>query len=147
MQSITCPVCRRTSWNPNDVREGYCGYCHDWTRDQGCAFCAIVADRAPAVIIRRWPDAVAFRPLNPVVRGHVLVVPRVHVVDARVDPYETGQTFRCAAELAAEMTGVDVNLITSAGAAATQTVMHLHVHVIPRTEGDGLALPWTGQQP
>lgn len=30
--SITCPRCRRTSWNPNDVREGYCGYCHDWTR-------------------------------------------------------------------------------------------------------------------
>lgn len=29
--SITCPVCRRTSYNPNDIREGYCGYCHDWT--------------------------------------------------------------------------------------------------------------------
>jgi hypothetical protein len=30
--SITCPGCGRTSWNPNDVREGYCGFCHDWTR-------------------------------------------------------------------------------------------------------------------
>lgn len=30
--SITCPRCGRTSHNPNDVREGYCGYCHDWTR-------------------------------------------------------------------------------------------------------------------
>lgn len=29
--SITCPRCGRTSWNPNDVREGYCGACHDWT--------------------------------------------------------------------------------------------------------------------
>ena len=29
--SITCPVCGRTSYNPNDIREGYCGYCHDWT--------------------------------------------------------------------------------------------------------------------
>jgi hypothetical protein len=29
--SITCPVCGRTSHNPNDVREGYCGFCHDWT--------------------------------------------------------------------------------------------------------------------
>lgn len=29
--SITCPVCGRTSWNPNDVREGYCGHCHAWT--------------------------------------------------------------------------------------------------------------------
>jgi len=30
-ESITCPNCGRTSWNPNDVREGYCGACHDWT--------------------------------------------------------------------------------------------------------------------
>jgi transposase len=29
--SITCPVCGRTSYNPNDIREGYCGHCHDWT--------------------------------------------------------------------------------------------------------------------
>jgi transposase len=29
--TITCPVCGKTSHNPNDVREGYCGYCHDWT--------------------------------------------------------------------------------------------------------------------
>jgi len=29
--SITCPKCGRTSWNPNDIREGYCGNCHDWT--------------------------------------------------------------------------------------------------------------------
>jgi len=30
--SITCPVCDMTSYNPNDIREGYCGNCHDWTR-------------------------------------------------------------------------------------------------------------------
>lgn len=38
------------------------------------------------------------------------------------------------------------NLITSRGGAATQTVFHLHVHVVPREAGDGLALPWTPQQ-
>jgi ribosomal protein L37E len=31
MDSITCPVCGRTSYNPNDIKEGYCGNCHDWT--------------------------------------------------------------------------------------------------------------------
>ena len=30
-KSITCPKCERTSYNRNDVREGYCGHCHDWT--------------------------------------------------------------------------------------------------------------------
>jgi len=111
-----------------------------------CPFCAIIAGSAPAGIIRRWRDAIAFRPLNPVVRGHALVVPLQHVTDARTSPVHAGETFRRAAELAEEMTGVDVNLITSAGPAATQTVLHLHVHVVPRTAGDGLALPWTGQQ-
>ena len=38
------------------------------------------------------------------------------------------------------------NLITSIGAAATQTVFHLHVHVVPRHEGDGLLLPWSNQE-
>jgi len=32
--TFTCPRCGRTSWNPNDVREGYCGGCHDWTRGE-----------------------------------------------------------------------------------------------------------------
>jgi hypothetical protein len=32
--SITCPICGMTSYNPNDIREGYCGNCHDWTRGQ-----------------------------------------------------------------------------------------------------------------
>jgi histidine triad (HIT) family protein len=38
------------------------------------------------------------------------------------------------------------NIITSVGAEATQTVFHLHLHVVPRRFGDGLALPWTGQE-
>ena len=38
------------------------------------------------------------------------------------------------------------NLITSVGAAATQTVKHLHIHIVPRHEGDGLHLPWTEQK-
>lgn len=111
-----------------------------------CAFCEIVTQRASAQIIRTWHDAMAFRPLNPVVKGHVLVVPRVHVADAREDPEITGMTFERAAELAGMMTGADVNLITSAGGFATQTVPHLHVHVVPRYADDGLLLPWSRQQ-
>lgn len=38
------------------------------------------------------------------------------------------------------------NIITSRGSAATQTVYHLHLHVVPRREGDGLGLPWTDRQ-
>ena len=108
-----------------------------------CVFCEIVAGRQPAEWQYSWLDAVAFTPLHPVTPGHVLVVPRVHVENATLDPLITGMTFHRAAEWADRHS--PCNLITSVGVAATQSVFHLHVHVVPRWHGDGLALPWTGQ--
>lgn len=105
-----------------------------------CAFCAIVAGEAPATMVAEWPDAVAFRPLTPVTPGHALVVPRQHVADAAEDPEVFAATARRAAELAGQ--SPSSNIITSAGLAATQSVFHLHVHVVPRTADDGLMVPW-----
>ncbi|HEY8977705.1 MAG TPA: HIT family protein [Burkholderiaceae bacterium] len=109
-----------------------------------CPFCEIAAGRAPAAIVGDWPDALAIRPLNPVVPDHLLVIPRVHVAHALTDPIVTGAVMARAAGLG-QLIGCDLNLITSVGPAATQTVRHLHIHIVPRVEGDGLALPWTGQ--
>lgn len=111
-------------------------------RHPDCVFCKIVAGEAEASIKAAWADAILIAPLNPVTVGHVLVIPRRHVMDALTDPTLTGAMFAHAAEWA----GWPCNLITSAGPAATQTVMHLHVHVVPRQEHDGLPLPWTPQQ-
>lgn len=88
---------------------------------------------------------VAFQPLNPVTPGHFLVVPRTHVASALEASLPAARALRFAVHLAQDMGLEACNFITSAGAAATQTVMHLHIHVVPRHEGDGLALPWTGQ--
>ena len=107
-----------------------------------CVFCAILSGQAPADIVWAWPDAIAIRPLNPVVDGHILVIPTVHVQDFTTDPEVTAAVMRRAAGLAG---AGPANLITSAGAEATQTVFHLHVHIVPRARADGLALPWTGQ--
>jgi histidine triad (HIT) family protein len=86
---------------------------------------------------------VAFEPLNPVTSGHLLVVPRQHVEDAGSHPLAASRTMALAAEIAGPLNWADsYNLITSAGAAATQTVKHLHIHLVPRLDGDGLALPW-----
>lgn len=90
-----------------------------------------------------WGGVVAFEPLNPVTPGHLLVVPKAHVRDAAENSFAAGAAMECAA-MAARSVG-DCNIITSVGPLATQTVYHLHVHVVPRREGDGLALPWTGQ--
>lgn len=108
-----------------------------------CIFCQIVAGDAPAEFVASWPETIAIRPLNPVVPGHVLILPTRHVRDAGEDPDVTATTMRMAAVLARLLLPADYNIITSAGAAATQTVFHLHLHLVPRTPGDGLALPWT----
>lgn len=113
-----------------------------------CVFCDIVWGRAPAEFVIAPGEvigAVAFRPLNPVVPGHVLFVPTTHVRDAAESPVVTAITFRLAAEYA-DLERRPFNLITSAGAEATQSVLHLHAHYVPRAPGDGLALPWTGQK-
>lgn len=131
-----------------------------------CVFCEIVAGRAPALLYDATAHSIIIEPLGPVTPGHALVIPRVHIEDAAVDPEVTGQTFADAAAYASRMrrdqivyrrdpakgpeglTAViaridDFNLITSAGREATQTVDHLHVHVVPRRMDDGLSLPWT----
>jgi histidine triad (HIT) family protein len=109
--------------------------------DQPCPFCEIIAGRAPATIIREWPKALAITPLNPVTDGHTLVIPKLHVRDFVEAPVTAGETMRRASDLAADLGG-PMNVITSKGAEATQSVMHLHFHLVPRAEGDGLALPW-----
>lgn len=111
-----------------------------------CAFCDIVAGRAPATIVAEWPDAIAILPRERngkrgCTPGHTLVIPCVHVPDMAADPRVTACTMTRAAELAARVG--DYNVITSRGTVATQTVFHLHVHVVPRVAGDGLALPWS----
>ena len=82
---------------------------------------------------------VTFEPLAPVTPGHLLVVSRSHIRTAHDDPITAGFAMQKAATLAR---GGDYNIITSIGPAATQTVDHLHVHLVPRRHGDGLALPW-----
>ena len=107
-------------------------------RTVNCVFCAIVAGRAPATFVRQWADTIAIVPLQKVTDGHLLVIPRAHVRDASESPHIAGLAMARAAELARP----PFNIITSAGREATQSVWHLHLHIVPRREDDGLALPW-----
>ncbi|MFB7012306.1 MULTISPECIES: HIT family protein [unclassified Streptomyces] len=115
------------------------------TEAPGCVFCEIGAGIAPATVVRDWGDVLAIRPRSGGVNeGHLLVIPRTHVEDAGTDPKVSGRVMECAAELMAEHPAA--NIITSKGDAATQTVYHLHIHVVPRAAEDCLPLPWTPQQ-
>lgn len=109
-----------------------------------CVFCDIVAGRAPAVIVATWPEAIAFVPLNPVAIGHTLVVPKRHVIA----PHEDLQLYKMVSGCAAEFAGLmdsAYNLIDNFGEDASQSVDHLHKHIVPRFWGDGLQLPWSHQ--
>lgn len=86
-------------------------------------------------------DVVWFEPLHPVTPGHMLFVPREHVMDLEEKPWVTGQVAEVAASYARRQC-VDANLITSMGALATQSILHLHIHYVPRRVDDGLLLPW-----
>jgi histidine triad (HIT) family protein len=106
-----------------------------------CLFCAIVAGTAPAFVVLDTPDVLGFLDTRPVFKGHVLVAPREHLVTladlqaGAVGGYFT-QVQRVAAAvesgLAAGGTFVAINNRVS------QSVAHLHTHVVPRTKGDGL---------
>lgn len=104
-----------------------------------CVFCAIAAGSADAEVVVETDDAVGFLDRSPLFPGHVLVVPRIHVITLAGlkvvgQFFETVQRVSAALPdaLGAQGTFVAVNNIVS------QSVPHLHVHVVPRTRGDGL---------
>lgn len=113
---------------------------------EACPFCAIFADPAAAVtkVFRISRQEMIIEPLDPVTPGHLLVVSRAHVANFAADP----NVFEALAWAAAVYVHGfrepgDWNLITSMGPAASQTVDHLHIHLVPRHPGDGLELPWS----
>ena len=110
--------------------------------DETCVFCRIVLGEEPADFVERGPRHVAFRPRRPHVPGHVLFVPKWHISDAAERPRLAALTFEAAAWYAGSVVRGPANIITSIGAGATQTVFHLHVHVVPRGPADGLRSSW-----
>jgi histidine triad (HIT) family protein len=106
-----------------------------------CIFCQILAGEEPATVISVTPAATVIEPLRPVVSGHLLFIANRHLEDFTFDPVETSWVMADVASYARRHPG-SYNVITSAGRPATQSVFHLHVHLVPRRYGDGLALPW-----
>lgn len=109
-----------------------------------CPFCAIAKERPGD------SEIMLVEPLFPVTQGHMMVIPREHFRDATANPNLAARAFYVAATALRDgMFDVehgDANIITSIGRHATQTVMHFHLHIVPRRADDGLALPWTNQE-
>ena len=113
-----------------------------------CTFCRIGREELDSSEIictgRTW---VAFFPLSPATPGHTLITPRMHVADLWHLKPDQGADLTAAAilvgraiKIALEPEGM--NLITSAGRVAEQTMFHLHLHIVPRWQGDGFGPIW-----
>ena len=109
--------------------------------DNGCLFCGIIAGTTPATIVLENDEVVGFLDVRPVFKGHTLLVPREHLVTLSDLPQSLmvpllGTAQRVAdaitSGLGAQGTFVAMNNVVS------QSVAHLHMHVVPRTKGDGL---------
>jgi len=109
-----------------------------------CVFCRIVAGTEPAKQVYQDDRAIGIVPLNPVTPGHLLAIPRRHARDFDESWFATTDATHAAFQMVRLLlSGQHYNVITSAGRTATQTIEHLHIHIVPRREGDGLKLPWS----
>lgn len=117
-------------------------------QSQVCPFCSIVnGDDLDVREVMRTKTAVVFFPTNPAVLGHCLVIPRRHVeafTDLRVDELQDvmGTAQLVAKKLDNVLHPEGINIIQSNGEAASQTVPHLHVHVVPRWYNDSVGEFW-----
>lgn len=113
-----------------------------------CDFCSIARGDDPSVeVVCEGETWIAFFPLKPATRGHTLVIPRLHVADlwsadtaVATDMITAVVQVGHAIQIA--LTPEGMNLITSSGEAAEQTVYHLHLHVVPRWREDGFGEIW-----
>src|SRR6201986_1383865 len=113
--------------------------------DMSCVFCAIVAGQAAAIRIYEDDGYLAFLDIRPFTRGHTLVVPKQHSVDLTDTAPQTvagmvtiGQRIAKAARATelADATNIGIN----DGQAAFQSVFHIHLHMLPRRNGDKLSV-------
>ena len=110
-----------------------------------CIFCKIAKKEIPAEIIYEDDFVVAFPTIEPVSKGHTLIVPKTHfenVLDIEKSLLENlmGSTKDLASKIVKENNATGVNLLHAAGKDAQQSVFHFHLHIVPRYPSDNLDL-------
>jgi histidine triad (HIT) family protein len=112
-----------------------------------CIFCKIIAGEIPCFKLYESADTLAFMDINPANEGHALVIPKEHSADVHaVSSSAISATVITAKMIAAAIEKTlspdGINLLQCNGPAAAQSVLHFHMHVLPRRDGDELKLNW-----
>jgi len=109
-----------------------------------CVFCAIAAGEIPSFKVYEDDLVLAYLDINPFSKGHTLVIPKAHktgLLDADDETLAAviARVKKVAAHLKQALPCDGFNILQNNGAAAGQTVMHLHFHIVPRYEGEPVA--------
>ena len=112
-----------------------------------CIFCKIIAGEIPCFKLHEDDDTLAFMDINPASEGHALVIPKEHSADVHgISDAAISSTVVTAKKIASAIEKTlnpgGMNLVQCNGPAAAQSVMHFHMHVLPRQQGDELKLNW-----
>ncbi len=110
--------------------------------NENCLFCKIAKGEIPAQKVYENEDVMAFLDINPVNAGHTLVIPKTHFEHMLETPKDvflkTMEAVHFLSPIIKEATNADgINIGINTLPAAGQEVFHLHVHIMPRFEGDG----------
>jgi histidine triad (HIT) family protein len=117
-----------------------------------CVFCKIMAKQIPASIVHEDERTLAFMDLGQVNPGHVLVAAKAHAENLyELSEADAAAVFRAASRVARAIRSVfappGLSVYQANGKPAGQTVLHFHLHLVPRHEGDGMALTWPVKNP
>jgi histidine triad (HIT) family protein len=110
-----------------------------------CIFCKIVAGEIPAIKVLDEDKVLAFMDINPSSRGHMLVIPKRHAENVfEISEGDLsavmGAVKRCAVAVQEALGAEGITVLQLNGKASDQLVPHLHVHIMPRWENDGLTV-------
>ena len=120
--------------------------------DANCVFCKIVAKQIPATVVHEDAETLAFMDIGQVNPGHVLVAAKTHAENIyALQDAEAAAVFRAATRVArairAAFSPEGLSVYQANGKPAGQTVLHFHIHLVPRHDGDGMALAWPVKNP
>ena len=118
------------------------------SKADNCIFCKIAAGTIPCIKLSEDSDTLAFMDINPANDGHCLVIPKAHFPTLfALEPNAfaaAGRTvIKVANAIQAALAPDGINLLQANGSGAGQSVLHFHIHVLPRRHDDGLSINWT----
>lgn len=113
-----------------------------------CIFCSIIKGEIPCMKLFESPRVLAFLDIQPLSRGHALVIPKFHGVRLTDIPDEDlSELLPVAKKIATAAGATDFNILQNNGRIAHQFVDHVHVHMIPKpNETEGLSMSWPAKE-